>query len=104
MLSIGERRYVVVGHRMTRDGELVGPGYVVVPYPLGFVDADSLQVVPASEVGAVVGEGYVSDASDAYLSDFSALAEANSAIAYDEYVASARLLRDFAREEAQKGS
>ena len=100
VLAIGEHRYVVIGHRIVRDGERVGPGYVVVPYPLGFVDADSLATVPASAVDEVVSAGLASEASDTYLESFGALVQESAGISYDEYQASERLLADFAREEA----
>ena len=48
------RRYVVVGHRLVCDGDGVATSYLTVPYPLGFVGAESLQVLPASAVEAVV--------------------------------------------------
>lgn len=51
---MGGRRYVVVGHRLVRDGDGVATDYLTVPYPLGFVGAESLQVLPASAVEAVV--------------------------------------------------
>lgn len=100
VLAIGEHRYVVIGHRIVRDGDQAGPGYVVVPYPLGFVDADSLATVPASAVDEVVSAGLANEASDAYLESFDALAQESAGIAYDEYLSSERLLADFAREEA----
>ncbi len=99
VLELDARRYVVVGHRITRDGEVMAPGYLVVPYPLGFVDPESIQVVPASAFGAVVHEGYANDEGDAYLEEFAALAEASAGVPYTEYEASVRLLADFAREE-----
>ena len=103
MLAVGERRFVVVGHRLTRDGEAMGAGYVLVPYPLGFVDAESLTVVPASAVDEVVCAGFADASTASYLSDFEALAQASAGIPYSEYAASVRLLRDFAREEAHHG-
>ena len=54
VLQVDGRRYVVVGHRLVRDGDGVATGYLTVPYPLGFVGAESLQVLPASAVEAVV--------------------------------------------------
>ena len=99
VLVVGERRYVVVGHRMTRDGDHVGAGYLLVPYPLGFVDADSLQLVPASKTGAVLHAGLCNETGSAYLGAFEALATANEALSYEEYQSSVRLLHDFAAQE-----
>lgn len=85
---------------MTRDGFDAGMGYVVVPYPLGFVDAGSISLVPASSVQEVVAEGLASEAGDAHLEQLQELARAGEGIPYDEYEASVRLLRDFAQEGA----
>lgn len=102
-MTIDARRFVVVGHRLTRDGELVGAGYVLVPYPLGFVDAQSLSVVPASAVDEVAQAGFSDAQTASYLAEFSALAQASADIPYDEYVASMRLLHDFAQKEVRHG-
>lgn len=103
VVSIGERRFVVVGHRIAPDGETMGPGYLVVPYPLGFVDAESLSLVPASAVDAVAHSSYADAQGDAYLAEFRRLAEVTTGIPVAEYEASERLLADFAREEASHG-
>ena len=103
VLAIGARRFVVVGHRMTPDGATTGAGYVLVPYPLGFVTTESLTVVPASVVDEVVSTGFSNDATATYLAEFEALARANAAVPFSEYAESVRLLQDFAREEAHHG-
>lgn len=82
---------------------MVGAGYVLVPYPLGFVDADSLTVVPASAVDEVVVAGFADQATTSYLAQFEALAQASAGIPYSEYVESERLLRDFAAQEVRHG-
>lgn len=91
VLSIGSvvavrgRRFVVVGHRVTRDGGHAGLGYLVVPYPFGFVDGDSLSLMPATGVERVVRPGYRNELGDAYLAELDAIAERNAAIPYDDY-------------------
>lgn len=103
VLAVGERKFVVVGHRMTRDGDRVAAGYMVVPYPLGFVDADSLAVIPARAADALVAAGFANEAGTVYLERFEALAQASDGIAYEEYAESMRLLGDFVREGGQHG-
>ena len=98
MVQIGERRYVVAGHRMTREGEGMGIGYVVVPYPLGFVGAESLALVPSSEVSEVVAAGYANEANDAYLDGYAALALESADIPFEAYAHTATLLRGLAAE------
>lgn len=103
VLTCGERRFVVVGHRMTREEDRVAAGYVVVPYPLGFVDASSLSVVPAGKAGDLVDQGFANEDGAAYLEQFCDLATASEGIAFEEYTSSMRLLGDFVREEGQHG-
>ena len=91
VLSIGSvvavrgRRFVVVGHRVVRDGGHAGLGYLVVPYPFGFVDSDSLSLMPAAGVECVVRPGHRDDLGDTYLAELDAIAERNATIPYDDY-------------------
>ena len=96
VVSIEDRRFVVIGHRMTRDGEGVGAGYVLVPYPLGFVDANSLFEVPASRVGEVVVKGFSNEDCVAHVAQFEEFAQQMADVSYDEFVSSVQLLHDFA--------
>ena len=96
VVLIDERRFVVMGHRMTRDGEGVAAGYVLVPYPLGFADTSSLAVVPASRVDEVVAEGFSNEAGTAHLEELDGLAHALAEIPYSEYESGVQLLREFA--------
>lgn len=98
VVTIGERRYVVAGHRLVRDGEGMGPGYVLVPYPLGFVGAESLALVAASQVGEVVHEGLATDDGTAYLEQFEALAAESASIPSEVFEYEATLLRGLAQE------
>ena len=103
VVAIDGRRFVVIGQRLTRDGENVGAGYVLVPYPLGFVDADSLAVVPASRVSEIVAEGFESDTGADHLAQFEEFADALADTPYSEYASSVQLLQDFAREGGING-
>lgn len=96
VVSIDDRRFVVIGHRMTRDGDDVGAGYVLVPYPLGFANADSLFVVPASRVGEVVAKGFSNDDGVAHVAQLEELAQAMGDITYAEYASGVQLLHEFA--------
>lgn len=95
---MGERRYVVAGHRMTRDGEGTGIGYVMVPYPLGFVSSGSLALVSASQATEVVALGYDNEENDAYLTQFEELAHESSDIPYEAYAHNVALLESLAAE------
>ena len=103
VLTIGERRFVVVGHRVTRDGDHMGPGYLVVPYPLGHVTPVSISLVPASSVVSVLHEGYTDEQGSAYLAEFDELAQRSVDIPASEYEASERLISDFMQKGGGNG-
>ena len=96
VVSIDDRRFVVIGHRMTREGEGVGAGYALVPYPLGFADANNLFVVPASRVDEVVAQGFSNGDCIAHVAQFEEFAQQMADVSYDEFVSSVQLLHDFA--------
>lgn len=98
VVRVGDRRYVVAGHRMTRSGFDVGMGYVLVPYPLGFTDANSISLVPVDAVHQIVTEGFANKAGIAHLAQLEELAQASEGISYEDYEASVRLLHYFAQE------
>lgn len=106
VVELGKRRFVVVGHRMVRDGVGVGVGYVLVPYPLGFVDVESLSVVPASLVGVgdVVAEGFANEAGERLLAELAELARVSAGIPYEEFTQGATLLAGLAREGGSDGA
>ena len=85
---------------MCRDGAQVGMGYVVVPYPLGFVGINSLSVVPARAVGRVAADGLMTDVGRAHLGELEKLARESEGISYNEYADNVLLLQGMAKEEA----
>lgn len=102
-MAIDGKRYVVIGHRMTRDGEKVAAGYVLVPYPFGFADAQSLAVVPVGRVDELVAEGFKNDAASEHLAQFEGFAETLADTPYSEYASGVQLLQDFAKEGGLNG-
>lgn len=49
---------MISGYRLIDDGGVVGVGYICVPYPLGFMDDDSIILVRATDVTQVYFEGH----------------------------------------------
>lgn len=73
VLSVGGRRYVTVGYRVLGSDSGVAIGYLVVPYPLGFVGPQSLSEVAPSDVDVLVAEGYLNQVGEDYTSALAAL-------------------------------
>ena len=90
--------FVVISHRMTRDGAQMGVGYLCVPYPLGFVDQNSLLMIPASRVDSLIHEGFANEAGSQYLAQLEAVAQEVVGLPYHEYADSVLLLRGLAQE------
>lgn len=99
VVQVGARRLVVVGHRFVPDGDTVGVGYLLVPYPLGFVGTESLSVVPASRVTEVASEGLANEDGAAYLEELGELAQASTGIAQEEFEQATALLGALAAEK-----
>lgn len=85
---------------MARDGSHISPGYLLVPYPLGFIAASSLTLTPASHIDEVVSVGFVSPEGEDYLREFGAIADESDGMAYDEYADAVQAFRNYLREEA----
>ena len=95
---------VVVGHRLARDEDAIGLCYELVPYPLGFVNARSLSLMPASRVDDVVLEGLRTQQGDEYLADLRAALEAAEGVGYHEYADAVLAFQGYMNErEAQHG-
>lgn len=48
---------MVCGYRLIDDNGTIGVGYILVPYPFGFIDESSISMLPASRIGQVFSEG-----------------------------------------------
>ena len=96
VIRVENQRFVVVGHRMTRDDQLVGLGYLVVPYPLGFVEMDNLTVIPASRVDALVCAGLDNKEGQDYLAELDAVVQQSAGMGYDDYADAVLLLKGLA--------
>ena len=66
VIDIHGGKFVICGYRPFDNAGMVGMGYLVVPYPLGFVDVDSFSVVAADTYYPVVHEGYCNKDSEDY--------------------------------------
>ena len=91
---------VVVGHRMARDEQAIGLCYVLVPYPLGFVSAANLSLMPVRLVDEVVCAGYVTDEGTKYLEELSDVAESAEGVGYHDYADAVLAFDNYLKEGA----
>lgn len=99
VVRIHESKFVVIGHRMARDELNIGMCYILVPYPLGFVDASSLSLTPIGRVDTVLAQGYCPDAGMEYLDELSKLVEESEGIRYDDYADAVLSFKNYLKEE-----
>ena len=99
VVRIKDVRLVVIGHRMARDGESIGMCYLLVPYPLGFVDASSLSLTPASKIDEVVSRGYETDEGNEYLTGLQGMAESAKGVGYDDFADAVLSFNNYLKEK-----
>lgn len=68
---------MVCGYRLIDDAGKVGVGYILVPYPLGFIDRASITMTPASRVGQVFFEGSRSEEALTFIQPLEEIANAD---------------------------
>ena len=66
VIDLGGKTLSVIGYTVgeTKDGKK--PGYVLVPYPFGFVSFDKFLFMPADASATVLFEGYTDKEGEAY--------------------------------------
>lgn len=66
VIDVQGGKFVVCGFRPFENDGTVGMGYLVVPYPLGFVNVDSFSLVSSDADYPVVHEGYRNKDAESY--------------------------------------
>lgn len=66
VIAIQDNKFIVCGYRPVDMGDSVSMGYLLVPYPLGFVGMDSFSLVSADTDFPIVHEGYRNEDATAY--------------------------------------
>lgn len=103
VVRIQESKFVIVGHRMAREDDKVGVCYVLVPYPLGFMKADSLTLTPASKVDEVLCAGFTNSEGLEYLSELESAGKAIEGIDYHDYADAVLCVGNYVNEAGDRG-
>lgn len=67
IISYQESIYMVIGYEACDIDDVIVPHYVVVPIPLGYMNPESLRVIPINEVDMIVQEGYSNSFAKKYI-------------------------------------
>lgn len=86
VIKIKERKYVIAGYRpMEKDGA-VAVGYLLLPYPLGYLNKNGLFLCPAAQVEEVLFEGYQNERAGRFLESVQKLETEGKSADYGEFV------------------
>lgn len=90
---------VVAGHRLARDDQHMGLCYLLVPYPLGFISAQSLSITPASKIDEVLFTGLNTNEGQEYLGALSSALESIKGVGYHDYADAVLAFNNYLKEE-----
>ena len=80
VFRLGGKQFVAVGYRpVEKDG-----AYILFPWPLGFLNRQSVYLCPVSEAGEALAEGYQSEAGDRFLRKMEEIEEKGKEADYGE--------------------
>lgn len=85
VIGIENRLLMIIGYDAQKVDETVIHYYGVVPYPLGFMDKESLLLFPMDRDFEVVKKGYDSDQFQKYIKDRKHFIETTSKITVTEW-------------------
>lgn len=66
IVAIQDNKFMVCGYRPYDNEGKVGMGHLLVPYPMGFMNAESLSLVSSDTVFPVVHEGFRNEDGESY--------------------------------------
>jgi hypothetical protein len=67
VVSYEKSNYLIIGYDLSTVKEQMEPSYLVVPIPYGYVDRESIRILPASSITGKLNNGYVSNLGAKYL-------------------------------------
>ena len=76
LVEAGGAIRMVCGYRLIDDDGKIGVGYILVPYPLGFIDEGSVTMTPANRIGQAFFEGQRSEEALAFIRPLEEIANA----------------------------
>ena len=90
---------MVVGHRLARDDQQIGLCYLLVPYPLGYINPQSLSITPAGKIDEVVFTGLTTNEGRDYLEALSSTLESAKGVAYHDYADAVLAFNSYLKDE-----
>lgn len=86
LLVCGDQPFMVCGYRFIEQDERLLPCYVMVPYPLGYINENSLSLVDATINRKVIATGLNNDAQTRFNNALEEVCLAKNGMTLDEYL------------------
>lgn len=67
VIGIQKKKFIISGYRPIENSGNVAAGYMILPYPLGYINQNSIFICPVSSVEEVFFEGYQNERSERFL-------------------------------------
>lgn len=84
VLRLGGKQFVAVGYRPVEKDGTVALAYILFPWPLGFLNGQSVYLYPVSEAAEVLAEGYQSKDGNRFLKKMEDIDEKGKDVDYGE--------------------
>lgn len=84
VFRLGGKQFVAVGYRPVEKDGAVALAYILFPWPLGFLNRQSVYLCPVSEASEALAEGYQSEAGDRFLRKMEEIEEKGKEADYGE--------------------
>ncbi len=97
-----ESTFVVAGYRLHEEGDMTGLAYLLIPYPLGYLDERSFCSSTIDIKHEVLFEGYADDVTRAYLMRLAELDEKARQASYEDIMLLMEALRLYLDEPSEE--
>ena len=84
VIAIQDNKFMVCGYRPIEQDGAVGMGYLLLPYPLGFMDADSFSLVSGDTDYPTVFEGFRNEEAEQYDAGLELVRKAGRSVTMEE--------------------
>lgn len=97
-----ESTFVVVGYRLHEEDGMACLAYLLIPYPLGYLDERSFCSAPIDVKHEVLFEGYLDETTQSYLARLANLNEKTKQVSYEDIMLLTEALRLYLDEPSEE--
>ena len=84
VIAIQDKKFMVCGYRPIEQDDGIGMGYLLLPYPLGFMDTSSFSLVSSDADYPTVFEGFRNEDAEQYDAGLELVRKAGRGVTMDE--------------------